>query len=160
MGSGAVPARPAAVHANPAARGVGGRGSEPKAIVGGGEGRGSAKTTPRLARRSSQANERQSRENTTFTGAGLLLSSVTRFFLAAQVGHEAARSPFEARRWGSRGEQQHRIGWSRSHNSSISRACWRISEAALGSGSPVSKRWQSASSSDGNGITLLKTTLR
>ena len=34
MGSGAVPARPAAVHANPAARGVGGRGSEPKAIVG------------------------------------------------------------------------------------------------------------------------------
>ena len=36
----------------------------------------------------------------------------------------------------------------------MSRACWRISAAALGSGRPISKRRQSSSCSDDSGITL------
>jgi hypothetical protein len=36
----------------------------------------------------------------------------------------------------------------------MSRACWRISAAALGSGRPISKRRHSASCSDDSGITL------
>ncbi len=42
----------------------------------------------------------------------------------------------------------------RSHNSSMSRACWRISADALGLGRPISKRRHSSSSLGDSGITL------